>query len=83
MMQDHRNLSRILESFFFFFCVLVGSLASCSDPNIIREVLDFLLSSEVSEFYIILGIKIFSYKLINYGLMELGMLMRTLFSHLI
>jgi hypothetical protein len=50
---------------FFFFFLLVGSLASCSDPNIIREVLDFLLSSEVSEFYIILGIKILSYKLIN------------------
>ncbi|KAE8100057.1 hypothetical protein FH972_017986 [Carpinus fangiana] len=26
---------------------ILGSLASCSDPNIIREVLDFLLSSEV------------------------------------
>jgi hypothetical protein len=59
--------------------VLVGSLASCPDPNIILEVLNFLLSSEVSEFYIIVGVKIFSYKLINYGLMELGMLMWTLF----
>jgi hypothetical protein len=59
--------------------VLVGSLASCSDPIIILEVLNFLLSSEVSEFYIILRIKNFSYKLINYGLMELGMLMWTLF----
>jgi hypothetical protein len=59
--------------------VLVGSLASCPDPNIILEVLNFLLSSEVSEFYIIVGVKIFSYKLINYGLMEFRMLMRTLF----
>jgi len=59
--------------------VLVGSLASCPDPNIIIEVLNFLLSSEVSEFYIIVGVKIFSYKLINYGLMEFRMLMRTLF----
>jgi hypothetical protein len=59
--------------------VLVGSLASCPDPNIILEVLNFLLSSEVSEFYIIVGVKFFSYKLINYSLMELGMLMWTLF----
>ena len=58
MMQDHPNLSRILESCFFFF-VLVGSVASCSDPIIILEVLNFLLSSEVSEFYIILGINFF------------------------
>lgn len=59
--------------------VLVGSLASSPDPDIILDVLNFVLSSEVSEFYVILEVIIFSYNLINYGLMELGMLMVILF----
>jgi hypothetical protein len=60
-------------------CVLVGSLASSPDPKIVLEVLHFLLSSEVSEFYITVEVKTFLYKLTNYGLIGLRTLMLTLF----
>ena len=40
-----------------YLIVLVGSLASSPDPNIILEVLNFLLSSEVSWFNIIVEVK--------------------------
>jgi hypothetical protein len=50
-----------------YLCVLVGSLASSPDPMIILEALNFLLSSEVSEFYITVEVKTFLYKLTNSG----------------
>jgi hypothetical protein len=62
-----------------YLCVVVGSLASSPDPKIILEVLNFLLSSEVSEFYITVEVKTFLYKLTNYGLTGLRTLTLALF----
>lgn len=36
---------------YLFLICLVGSLASCPDPTIILEVLNFLLSSEVTQIH--------------------------------
>jgi hypothetical protein len=59
--------------------VLVGSLASSPDPKIILEALNFLLSSEVSEFYMTVEVKTFLLQVTNYGLIGLGTLMLPLF----
>ncbi|KAL5559483.1 hypothetical protein UlMin_035694 [Ulmus minor] len=56
----HINLSSSFPYFFFtlFSSRLVGSLASCPDPNITLEVLNFLLSSEVRSQDAVFGVAV-------------------------
>lgn len=44
-------INLLFSSVYWFFRWFIGSLASCPDPNIVLEVLNFLLSSEVSYNY--------------------------------
>lgn len=46
--------------FFFFGGWFIGSLASCPDPDIVLEVLNFLLSSDVSLTYLKLSFLFYS-----------------------